>query len=120
MTVVRQTRLGELLELSTFLKVPGLPYDDEVDFHNSSFFRKHEPTSLPSPDMIRELASRSQDPRAKLRTRPPPVYFPSLGLCVKYGTEVTIAEGQCLLLVHRKLSPDVPVPEVYIWCKDGG
>jgi hypothetical protein len=118
--MVPQAQLGEVLERSTSPKVAGLPDDDEVDFHNSSFFREHESTSLPSPDMIRELASRSQDSRAKCRTRPPPVYFPSLGLCVKYGTEVTIAEGQCLLLVNRKLSQDVPVPEVYRWCKDDG
>jgi hypothetical protein len=97
-----------------------LPYDDEVDFHDSSFFQKHDVTSLPSPHEVREVASRSQGPRTRRRTRPPPVYFPSLGLCVKYGTDVTIAEGQCLLFMRSKLHEHVPVPEVYKWCKDDG
>jgi aminoglycoside phosphotransferase (APT) family kinase protein len=37
---------------------------------------------------------------------------------VKYGTEVTLAEGQCLLFIRNTLSEVVPVPEVYGWCKD--
>jgi hypothetical protein len=110
----------EAPELASHTKVDGLPYDDEVNFHDSSFFQKHDLASLPSPNMVREIASRSQDPRTIRRTRPPPVYFPSLGLCVKYGTEITIAEGQCLLFVRSKLSQSVPVPEVYRWCKDDG
>jgi hypothetical protein len=96
----------------------GLPYDNEVNFHDSSFFQKHDLASLPSPNMVREVASRSKDPRTIRRTRPPPVFFLSLGLCVKYGTEITIAEGQCLLFIRSKLFPYVPVPEVYRWCKD--
>jgi hypothetical protein len=118
--MVPHTQLDEALELSPHLKVAGLPYDDEVDFRDSSFFQKHDLTSLPTPNAVREVASRSKDPRTKRRNRPPPVYFPSLGLCVKYGTEVTIAEGQCLLFVRSKLSQHVPVPEVYKWCKDDG
>jgi hypothetical protein len=110
----------EAPELSSHPKVAGLPYDDEVNFHDSSFFQKHDLASLPSPNMVREVASRSKDPRTIRRTRPPPVYFPNLGLCVKYGTETTIAEGQCLLFVRSKLFPYVPVPEVYRWCKDDG
>jgi hypothetical protein len=115
--MIPHAQSNKALSLSSSL-VAGLPYDDEVTFQDSSFFRKHEATSLPSPDAIRELASRSLDPGATRRTRPPPVYFPNLGLCVKWGTDVTIAEGQCLMLVHRELSQDVPVPEVYGWCKD--
>ena len=45
--------------------------------------------------------------------------FPGLGLLVKYGTEITLAEGQCLLFIRNTLSEVVPVPEVYGWCKDG-
>jgi len=43
-----------------------------------------------------------------------------MGLLVKYGTEVTIDEGQCLLFVRRALSQTVRVPEVYKWCRDDG
>jgi hypothetical protein len=119
-TMVLHAPSDEAPELSSHLQVPGLLYDDEVNFHDSSFFQKHNVASLPSPKQVREIASLSKDPRTIRRTRPPPVYFPSLGLCVKYGTEITIAEGQCLLFVRSKLSPYVPVPEVYGWCKDDG
>lgn len=95
------------------------PCDEKVVFHESSFFKQHgAPASLPSPTEVREIASQSGDVRSRRITRPPPVIFRSLGLLVKYGTEVTLAEGQCLLLVRKLLSPDVPVPEVYGWCKD--
>ena len=80
----------EVLGFSSHSEVAGLPYDDEINFYESSFFQKHDLTSLPSPSVVREVASRSQDPRTKRRTRPPPVYLPSLGLCVKYGTGVSI------------------------------
>lgn len=118
--MVPHTQLDEALELSSQPKVAGLPYDNEINFYDSSFFQKYDLTSLPSPNAVREVASRSKDPRAKRRTRPPPVYFPSLRLCVKYGTEITVAEGQCLLFIRSKLSHSVPVPEVYRWCKDDG
>ncbi|KAH3913092.1 hypothetical protein HBI56_087890 [Parastagonospora nodorum] len=98
----------------------SFPYDDEVVFLDSSFLKKYDLTSLPSPSAVREVASRSKDPRAKRRNRPLPVYFPSLSLCVKYGTEVTIAEGQCLLFIRSRFLQDIPVPEVYKWCKDDG
>ncbi|CAO2649188.1 Nn.00g101370.m01.CDS01 [Neocucurbitaria sp. VM-36] len=95
------------------------PRDENVVFHGSSFFTKtNAPLSLPSPAEVREIASQSTDPNARLRTRPPPVCFSNIGLLVKYGTEVTIAEGQCLLFIHHALPKSVPVPEVYGWCKD--
>jgi hypothetical protein len=118
--MVHHAPSDEASEVGSNTKVDGLPYDDEVNFHDSSFFQKYDLASLPSPDMVREVASRSEDPRTIRRTRPPPVYFPNLELCVKYGTEITIAEGQCLLSVRSKLFPYVPVPEVYRWCKDDG
>ncbi|KAH6618833.1 hypothetical protein C7974DRAFT_400979 [Boeremia exigua] len=96
------------------------PFDENVVSCKSSFFKKpNAPLSLPTPTEVREVASRSENPRAKLITRPPPVAFPGIGLLVKYGTEVTLAEGQCLLFIRNTLSRVVPVPEVYGWCKDG-
>ncbi|KAF2258103.1 kinase-like protein [Lojkania enalia] len=97
------------------------PYDENVLFRNSSFFTKRNASPFfPSPSVIREVASQSKNPNARLATRPPPVTFPNIGLLVKYGTEVTIAEGQCLLFIRNNLSKAVPVPEVYGWCKDNG
>lgn len=74
--------------------------------------------SLPSPAEVRGVANQSTDPYATIITRPPPMRFPSMGLLVKYGTEITIAEAQCLLFIHTELSQTVPVPEVFGWCKD--
>jgi hypothetical protein len=100
------------------LREPFL-FDESVVFRDSSFFKRPNALlSLPTPTEVREVASHSGNPRAKLITRPPPVHFPHLGLLVKYGTEVTLAEGQCLLFIRNTLSEVVPVPEVYGWCKD--
>lgn len=83
------------------------------------FFKKpHAPTSLPSPAEVIQVASQSADPNATETTRPLPVRFPSMGLLVNYGTEVTIAEAQCLLLIRKTISHTVSVPEVFVWCKD--
>ncbi|KAJ3545500.1 hypothetical protein NMY22_g2407 [Coprinellus aureogranulatus] len=45
-------------------------------------------------------------------------YYPDLGLVVKYGRRTTIAEGQALWMI-RKYCPEVPVPDVYGWIKEG-
>jgi hypothetical protein len=101
-------------------RLEPFPFDENVVFRESSFFKKsNAPLSLPTPTEVREVASYSENPRARLITRPPPVTFPNVGLLVKYGTEVTLAEGQCLLFIRNNLSEVVPVPEVYGWCKDG-
>jgi len=95
------------------------PFDENVVFRESSFFKKpNAPLSFPTPTVVREVASHSKNPRAELVTRPPPAIFSNLGLLVKYGTEVAIAEGQCLLFIRNTLSEVVPVPEVYESCKD--
>ena len=41
-----------------------------------------------------------------------------MGLLVKYGSEVTVAEAQCLLFIRSQLSQTVPVPEVFGWRKN--
>jgi hypothetical protein len=70
------------------------PFDENVVFRELSFFKKlNAPLSLPTPTEVKEVASHSENSRAELVTRPPPVTFPDLGLLVKYGTEVTLAEG---------------------------
>ncbi|KAF1968064.1 kinase-like protein [Bimuria novae-zelandiae CBS 107.79] len=46
--------------------------------------------------------------------------FESLNLVVKYGEKVTASEGLCLQAMQQLLPDQVPVPEVYGWCEDGG
>lgn len=94
-----------------------LPFDENIVFRESSIFKKpNAPLSLPTPAEVREVARHSKNPRAELVTRPPPVTFPGLGLLVKYATEITLAEGQCLLFTRN--TQVVHVPEVYGRCKD--
>ncbi|KAF4494145.1 transcription activator acu-15 [Fusarium agapanthi] len=52
---------------------------------------------------------------------PPPVYFESLGLAVKFGRDetVSVSKGQCLWALGRVL-PEVPVPEIYGWSTEDG
>ena len=92
-----------------------LPPTESEIFRDSSFFHNKGGSSLPSPNEVRDRAMRSN---RYWPNRPPPVCFPELALLVKFGTEITIAEGQCLWAI-RRLLPSVPVPEVYQWCRDG-
>jgi hypothetical protein len=106
----------DVLSVSETARGP-FPYDENVVFHGSLYFKKNK--SLPSPAEVRETAARSTDYRVSNPRRSPPVFFSQLGLVVKYGTEITLAEGQCLLYIRRGLCPEVPVPEIYGWCRDG-
>ncbi|OAA55560.1 Protein kinase-like domain protein [Niveomyces insectorum RCEF 264] len=99
-----------------------IPRGDDVVFPESGIFRRHDPSSgfsLPSPAAVRAEGARQHGAAAAARsTRPPPVRFPSLGLLVKYGSMVSVAEAQCLVMV-RQFLPTIPVPEVYGWRHDG-
>ncbi|KAH7134329.1 kinase-like domain-containing protein [Dactylonectria macrodidyma] len=90
-------------------------------FHESGFFRQlPKQTSLPPPSEIKQIAHQADAVRAQRLRRPPPVSIPSLGLLVKYGAEVSVAEAQCLMMIRERLSHRVPVPEVYGWCHHEG
>jgi hypothetical protein len=89
-----------------------LPFGDSVTFKDTSFFNRAG-VELPSPSEVRSAAENPSD-----FSRPPPVVFRSMNLLVKYGSKITSAEGQCLWAIKRFL-PEVPVPEVYGWCRDG-
>ena len=98
-----------ILHLST------LPSSESIIFESSSFFVNH--ATLPTPDEVRRAAC---DP--PVRVDPWTwcvVRFPSLRLIVKYGRQITMAEGQCLWAVRTLLGNTVPVPELYGWCRDG-
>ncbi|KAK4198397.1 phosphotransferase enzyme family protein [Triangularia verruculosa] len=99
-----------------------LPPADLATFLDSSFFSRNGPDAqLPSPADVRQRCW-IQDPRTKRRNFAfPPVYYEELGLIVKFGPplQITAAEGQCLWAL-RRVVPEVPVPEVYGWTRDGG
>lgn len=85
---------------------------------DSSFFRENA-RDLPSPEEIRRKAIQSNGTYAR-SSRPPPVSFEDLGLIVKYGSEITVAEAQCLWYFNRYMKDRVPTPELFGWCCDKG
>ncbi|GAB1732857.1 hypothetical protein NU195Hw_g2659t1 [Hortaea werneckii] len=82
------------------------------------------PESLPAPCEVRNQAVRQQavrtgqDPADAFR--PAPVCFPQDDLLVKWGADVTIAEGQCLWFFNQYLQDRVPTPRIYGWTQDQG
>ncbi|RYO79250.1 hypothetical protein DL766_003826 [Monosporascus sp. MC13-8B] len=89
-------------------------------FPQSSFFQERRAPALPSPAEIRALNEASGHCRATSLNHPPPVIIPSLGLAVKYGADVTIAEVEAQVLMRERLQGRVPVPEVFGWAEDSG
>ncbi|OBT60829.1 hypothetical protein VE03_09918 [Pseudogymnoascus sp. 23342-1-I1] len=94
------------------ISVGMLPSGSSVVFNESTYFLRHSPeTALPLPTEVRAHQRPGQYG---------PIQFESLNLLVKYGKEITIAEGQCLWALRRFLPSQVPVPEIYGWCEDNG
>jgi hypothetical protein len=83
--------------------------------HDSSYFNRN--TSLPPPHEVRQRSVRIYGEDVDT-FRPPPVRFEDLGLLVKYGSEITIAEAQCLWYFNRFMKDQVPTPELFGWCVD--
>ena len=99
----------------------SLPNGDNVTFLESSFFKKHGPRAkLPTPAMVRKESSRPKNLPGTWAHKNWAVPFFSLNLLVKWGRHITVAEGQCLWAIRKSLGEQVPVPEVYGWCRDGG
>ena len=91
-----------------------LPSAKKIIFSQSTFFIKHG-RALPSPDEVRS--------KAKNKTKifsPDPVQFPEMGLLVKWGTDITEAEGQCMWFMREWSQGRVPVPEIYGWHREDG
>lgn len=85
---------------------------EDIEFLDSSFFRLRTPDQrLPTPREVRALSAGNT-------FKAPNVIFEHLGLLVKFGPGVTIAEGQCLWIIKKILGDVVPVPEVYGWKVD--
>ncbi len=96
-----------------------LPNAENIEFKDSSYFESTD-AELPTPAQIRiDAPNRKRDHLRSSSSRPPPVFYQELNLLVKYGSEITLAEGQCLWFIRHHLSKGVPVPEMYGWRKDG-
>ncbi|KAH9209329.1 kinase-like domain-containing protein [Leptodontidium sp. 2 PMI_412] len=92
-----------------------LPSDSSVVFKESTYFSENGAnSSLPSPAEVRSAQT------ARHLSRSMTVRFEDLKLVVKYGEEITIAEALCLWAIRQLLPHQIPVPEVYGWCEDGG
>ncbi|OTB12770.1 hypothetical protein K445DRAFT_320572 [Daldinia sp. EC12] len=100
------------------IHVAELPNAENMIFRDSSFFQKGQ-YDLPSPEEIREKDIEVNSFRAR-SPRPPPIPFEELGLVVKYGSAITIAEAQCLWYFNKYMKDEVPTPELYGWCYDNG
>ena len=100
------------------VSLKDLPNAENIVLEDSTFFKRMN-AQLPTPAEVRLDAARRKDGSRRSLSRPPPVYYQALNLLVKYGSEITLAEGQCLWFIRRYLSRDVPVPEIYGWCRDG-
>lgn len=98
--------------------VGQLPSDDNQVLRDSSFF-KDNPVDLPSPEEVRQK-DRELHGDCHPMSRRPPIPFEELGLIVKYGFEITIAEAQCLWYFNKHMKDQVPTPELFGWCRAGG
>lgn len=110
--MIRQDQVCNML-----VRLAELPTGDSIDFVDSSFFLNKTEARLPSPDEVRQQAV--QAGRRLQTQRSPPVVFEEQGLLVKYGSEITIAEGQCLRFFKKHMKIRVPTPELYGWRVDG-
>ena len=88
-------------------------------FSESSFFKEKRARALPAPADIRAINEKSGKRGSQSLDCPPPVILPSLGLVVKYGIDVTVAEAETQIMLKEQLRGRVPVPEVFGWAKDG-
>ena len=92
-----------------------LPTEETVFFQESSFFKHHALADLPTRDQIYAAALPGYSRCVSI--------FPSLSLAVKcirvtVAHRASAAEGQTMWAL-RKFLPEVPVPEVYGWRRDG-
>ena len=99
------------------VRLADLPTGESRDFRDTAFFADGN-TSLPSPDEVYQAGIEVHEGPIST-ARPPPVVFRDLGLLVKYGSEITIAEAQCLWFLNRHMEDSVPTPQLYGWRTHG-
>ena len=69
-----------------------LPNAENIIFEDTLFFRRAN-AQLPAPSKVRLDVVRQKDDSRNYSSRPPPVSYQDLNLFVKYGREITLAEG---------------------------
>ncbi|KAI7239721.1 hypothetical protein KC330_g1783 [Hortaea werneckii] len=100
-----------------------LPKRSSEDFRGANNVDAN-PKTLPAPceervqAMHQQAVPIGQNPADAFR--PAPVCFLQDDLLVKWGADVTIAEGQCLWFLNQHLDNKVPVPRIYGWTQDQG
>lgn len=99
------------------VRLADLPTGEWADFLDSTFFARGH-AELPPPEQVRQHGVNIEDFSVST-SRPRPVVFQDLNLLVKYGSEITIAEAQCLWCLNRHMKGKVPTPELYGWRTDG-
>lgn len=100
------------------VRIAELPHEDSMVFKDSSFFQGNV-GDLPSPEQVRQRDAELNGPYLPKSARPP-IPFEDLGLMVKYGWNITVAEAQCLWYFNRHMRDEVPTPELFGWRSDGG
>jgi hypothetical protein len=107
------------LDYSLKTEMKGPIYVVPSELPSGNHWQAHAHKRLPTVGKVRRRAT--EDGANIIQNfRPDPVHIPELGLIVKLGTDITIAEGQCLWFLRQKLGHQVPVPEVYGWTCDEG
>lgn len=109
--------------------MPSIPVSLDWAIPDSSYLR--EWGQLPSPGEVRANAKAQYlagDTLSSRNTfvidqkgpqgRPPPAVFRDKNLFVKWGAGVRISEAHTLLAIGQ--FDDIPVPQVFGWCVDGG
>jgi hypothetical protein len=96
------------------ISVETLPSGPSIVFKESKYFSQNG-LDFPFPSPAEIHASKRPGQGWSRTAR-----FEALNLIVKYGKDITIAEGQTLWALRRLLPSRVPVPEVYGWCQEGG
>lgn len=83
-------------------------HDTTRTISDSSFFREHRASTLPSPADVRAIKEESGNIRGTKFNRSPPVKFPSLGLIVKYGADTTVTEAETENMIYKQLKGKGP------------
>ena len=106
---------------SPTISLSSLPSNSTVVFQDSSFFSRCNGHPLPTLSEVLAKSAVQNSSEDHEKASPPPVFFESLGLAVKFGRDetVSISEGQCLWALGRVL-PEVPTPEIYGWSTEDG
>ncbi|QPH09314.1 hypothetical protein C2857_000026 [Epichloe festucae Fl1] len=106
---------------SPTVSLASLPSEATVVFQYSSFFSRNNGHPLPTLSEVLATSAVQNSSEDREKANPPPVFFESLGLAVKFGRDetVSVSEGQCLWALGRLL-PEVPVPEIYGWSTEDG